>query len=114
MRKYKQPPHPCPVCSVRVHSCGSWLKKQPTRGNMNPLPPHPWPSMSICGYRTNPYHPEGDQDGRPYNNGRPNNNGTQNRQCAFVEILDGRMVLNEYEEIVRDEWKKSGEIRNEI
>ena len=39
---------------------------------------------------------------------------TQNRACLFGHIADGQMVLNEYGKIVRDEWLKSSEIRNEI
>jgi len=38
----------------------------------------------------------------------------QGRECIFGEIVDGEMVLNEYGKIVRDEWIKTGEIRNEI
>ena len=30
----------------------------------------------------------------------------QNRRCIFGEIIDGQMVLNEFGEIVNDEWLK--------
>lgn len=39
---------------------------------------------------------------------------THNRQCLFGEIVNGEMRLNEYGEIVRDEWYCSVHIRNEI
>jgi REP element-mobilizing transposase RayT len=39
---------------------------------------------------------------------------TYNRQCLFGEIVNGEMRLNEYGEIVRDEWYCSVHIRNEI
>lgn len=39
---------------------------------------------------------------------------THNRQNLFGEIVDGEMVLNEYGEIVRDEWAKTSIIRSEI
>ena len=35
-----------------------------------------------------------------------------NRECLFGEVVDGKMRLNEYGEIVRDEWERSGEIRH--
>ncbi len=36
---------------------------------------------------------------------------TDQRQCLFGEIRDGKMHLNEMGVIVRDEWEKSSEIR---
>jgi len=39
---------------------------------------------------------------------------THNRQCLFGEIVNGEMTLNEFGEIVRDEWFCSVHIRNEI
>ena len=38
----------------------------------------------------------------------------QNRANVFGEIINGKMVLNQFGEIVRDEWEKSEIIRNEI
>ncbi|CAG0961673.1 hypothetical protein ANRL3_00918 [Anaerolineae bacterium] len=37
-----------------------------------------------------------------------------NRECLFGEIIDGEMRLNEYGQIVAEEWAKSSEIRKEI
>ena len=31
-------------------------------------------------------------------------NCTHDRECLFGEIMDGKMVLNQYGEIVIDEW----------
>lgn len=39
---------------------------------------------------------------------------TKNREPLFGQIVDGEMVLNALGEIVREEWIKSAEIRNEI
>jgi REP element-mobilizing transposase RayT len=39
---------------------------------------------------------------------------THNRQNLFGEIVDGEMILNEYGEIVRDEWLNTGNIRSNI
>ncbi len=39
---------------------------------------------------------------------------TQNRECLFGEIENGKMILNDVGKIVADEWIKSAEIRNEI
>lgn len=36
------------------------------------------------------------------------------RQCLFGNVVDGRMVLNQYGAIVADEWQKSSVIRQEI
>lgn len=36
------------------------------------------------------------------------------RQCLFGDIIDGAMRLNEYGEIVIDEWLRSSQIRQEI
>jgi REP element-mobilizing transposase RayT len=36
------------------------------------------------------------------------------RQCLFGDIVDGRMVLNQYGMVVADEWQKSVLIRREI
>ena len=38
----------------------------------------------------------------------------EQRQCLFGDIVDGRMVLNQYGVIVADEWQKSSVIRQEI
>lgn len=35
----------------------------------------------------------------------------KNRECLFGEIINGKMQLNEYGEIVRNEWFKSRTIR---
>lgn len=34
-----------------------------------------------------------------------------NRECLFGEILDGEMTLNEYGEILRQEWMQTGFVR---
>ena len=39
---------------------------------------------------------------------------TFNRQCLFGEILDGKMRLNEWGQIVLNEWERSAVIRPEI
>jgi len=39
---------------------------------------------------------------------------TAQRECLFGEIVDGEMVLNEYGQMVRDEWAKTASIRREI
>ena len=39
---------------------------------------------------------------------------TQNRECLFGVVCDGEMKLNEYGEIVKHEWGKTGEIRKNI
>ncbi|QUW01469.1 transposase [Chloracidobacterium sp. MS 40/45] len=39
---------------------------------------------------------------------------TRNRTCLFGEIVAGEMRLNEYGEIVQEEWFRSAEIRREI
>ncbi len=39
---------------------------------------------------------------------------TQNRTHLFGEITDGKMILNQYGEIVADEWMKTAKIRQEI
>ncbi|MDD5672785.1 MAG: hypothetical protein PHC61_01355 [Chitinivibrionales bacterium] len=39
---------------------------------------------------------------------------THDRGCLFGEIIDDTMGLNEYGEIVRDEWLNSFEIRSEL
>jgi putative transposase len=39
---------------------------------------------------------------------------TFQRECLFGEIIDGRMMLNEYGKIVNNEWIKSSDIRQEI
>ncbi len=36
------------------------------------------------------------------------------RQYLFGDIVDGRMVLNQYGMVVADEWQKSAVIRREI
>jgi REP element-mobilizing transposase RayT len=38
----------------------------------------------------------------------------QNRKCLFGEIYDGKMVLNEYGEIVQKEWRRTEKIRKNI
>jgi len=39
---------------------------------------------------------------------------TQNRECLFGDIVNGKMVLNDIGKIVADEWIKTGDIRDEI
>ena len=39
---------------------------------------------------------------------------THNRQCLFGNIVDGEMRLNEYVELVKTEWQKTGIIRPNI
>ena len=39
---------------------------------------------------------------------------THNRQCLFGNIVDGEMRLNEYGELVKTEWQKTGIIRPNI
>lgn len=39
---------------------------------------------------------------------------TYQRECLFGEIIDGRMQLNQFGEIVAEEWLKSAKIRREI
>ncbi len=39
---------------------------------------------------------------------------THDRECLFGEVIDGDMVLNDYGQIVHDEWLKSPQIRKEI
>ena len=39
---------------------------------------------------------------------------TQNRECLFGKIVDGKMVLNPFGRIVADEWTKTALIRDEI
>ena len=39
---------------------------------------------------------------------------TQNRECLFGNVRDGKMELNEYGKIVKQEWYKTGEIRKNI
>lgn len=39
---------------------------------------------------------------------------TQNRECLFGDIVDGKMQLNEVGQIVADEWRKTAIIRDEI
>ena len=34
-----------------------------------------------------------------------------NRECLFGEVVDGEMVLNEYGEIVREEWFRTAQVR---
>ena len=36
---------------------------------------------------------------------------THNRQCLFGEIVDGEMMSNEFGEIVKTEWQKTGILR---
>ena len=38
----------------------------------------------------------------------------QNRECLFGEIVDDKMVLNKYGEIVKNEWQRTGDIRPNI
>lgn len=37
-----------------------------------------------------------------------------NRMCLFGQVVDGEMRLNEYGEIVRREWERTGEIRRDV
>jgi len=39
---------------------------------------------------------------------------THNRQCLFGNIVDGEMLLNEFGELVKNEWQKTGIIRPNI
>ena len=39
---------------------------------------------------------------------------THDRICLFGDVVNGRMELNEYGQIVREEWFRSAEIRREI
>jgi putative transposase len=39
---------------------------------------------------------------------------THGRECLFGEIDNGRVVLNAFGEIVRQEWQRSAEIRREL
>src|SRR5688572_16078788 len=39
---------------------------------------------------------------------------TRHRHCLFGEIVEGAMRLNEFGQIVQDEWLKSTNIRREI
>ena len=39
---------------------------------------------------------------------------THNRQCLFGEIVDGEIMLNEFGELVKTEWQKTGIIRPNI
>ncbi len=39
---------------------------------------------------------------------------THNRQCLFGNIVDGEIMLNKFEEIVKTEWQKTGIIRPNI
>jgi putative transposase len=38
----------------------------------------------------------------------------RHRECLLGEILDGRSILNQYGEIVRDNWKNMADTRSEI
>jgi len=37
-----------------------------------------------------------------------------NRECIFGKIENGKMILNDFRNIVAGEWTKSAEIRDEI
>jgi REP element-mobilizing transposase RayT len=39
---------------------------------------------------------------------------TQNRECLFGDVVDGKMQLNDAGKIVADEWLKIAEIRDDI
>ncbi len=39
---------------------------------------------------------------------------TQNRVCLFGRVVDGKMMLNEWGRIVRDEWLKTAEMRPRV
>ena len=39
---------------------------------------------------------------------------THNRQCLFGEIVDGEIMMNEFGELVKTEWQKTGIIRPNI
>ncbi len=39
---------------------------------------------------------------------------THNRQCLFGEIVDGEIMLNEFGELIKSEWQKTGIIRPNI
>ena len=38
----------------------------------------------------------------------------KNRECLFGEIVDHKMILNDFGRIVHDEWMRSATIRKEI
>ena len=39
---------------------------------------------------------------------------TQNKDCLFGKIVEGKMVLNEYGSIVETEWTNTSKIRNNV
>ena len=39
---------------------------------------------------------------------------TENRECLFGQVIDGKMYLNELGHIVREEWLRSPQIRSEL
>lgn len=39
---------------------------------------------------------------------------TQNRECNLGEIVDGKMILSDFGKIIKTEWHKSFEIRDEL
>ena len=39
---------------------------------------------------------------------------SQNRQCIFGEVVDGKIELNEFGHILAEEWERSNKIRQEI
>ena len=39
---------------------------------------------------------------------------TQKMECILGEIMNGKMILSDYGEIVKNEWHKSFEIRQEL
>lgn len=39
---------------------------------------------------------------------------TQNRECLFGDVVDGKMVLNEFGKIAHDKWLKTESIRDNV
>jgi len=39
---------------------------------------------------------------------------TKDRECLFGEIVDGKITLNEYGQVVIDEWLRTGEVRKNV
>src|SRR5690349_16229722 len=37
----------------------------------------------------------------------------QGRECLFGEVVDGQMILNEWGQVVHEEWERSSNIRRE-
>lgn len=39
---------------------------------------------------------------------------TQNRECIFGDVVDGKMVLNDWGMVAKEEWEKSSTIRQDV